>query len=101
MKQDINLTIILKSITDIAKAILRYHYLIFITFTVVGVFIAIYSITNILNLPEDTAYREEQQKNNINDNFDKATIEKINNLRFSNEATTITLPPGRTNPFVE
>lgn len=101
MKQDINFTTILNSLTKTARAILRYHYLIFITFMVIGVFIAVYSITNILNLPEDTAYREEQQKNTINDSFDEATIKKIDKLRFSNEETTIPLPSGRTNPFVE
>ncbi len=101
MKQDINFSVMLQSVTKTIRAILKYHYLIFITFMVVGVFVGVYSITNILNLPEDTAYKEEQQKNNINDNFDQATIKKINKLRFSSETTTTPLPSGRTNPFVE
>lgn len=101
MKQEINFTNIIQSIVGAARAVLRFHYLIFITFMVIGVFFAFYSITNILNLPEDTTYKEELQKNNINDTFDESTINKIDQLQFSDDASPPPLPSGRTNPFAE
>lgn len=101
MKQNINLSVMLQSIGNVTKSILRFHYLIFIVFIVVGMFFAVYNITNILSLPEDAAYKEQQQKNNINDNFDEETIDKINKLRFSSDSTSLPLPEGRISPFTE
>ena len=70
---------------------------------VAAISVLIYSILNvrmIIMLQDDTAYRVKQSANRINGNFDKETINKINNLKASSDSSSIELPQGRRNPFI-
>ena len=57
-------------------------------------------ISTIMQQRDDQAYREKQSVNRIKSTFDKDTIRKVDNLRNSNDGSSIDLPAGRRNPFV-
>ena len=70
---------------------------------VASIGILIYSVMvvqSIIAHQEDGEYRLKQQSNRISGNFDKDTIDKVNNLRASSEDSAIVLPGGRRNPFI-
>jgi hypothetical protein len=57
-------------------------------------------ISGTIQQTDDPTYREEQSANRIKSTFDKETIKKIDNLRNSNDSSSIDLPDGRRNPFI-
>lgn len=87
----------LQKVTDpIAK-----HSAVIIMVAAMSVLIySILTVRDIIMFQDDTAYRQEQSVNRINGTFDKETITKINNLKASSDNTTIELPQGRRNPFI-
>ena len=57
------------------------------------------AVTTIIQRSDDQSYRDEQAKDRISSSFDKQTIQKVDNLRDSNDNSSIELPAGRRNPF--
>jgi hypothetical protein len=57
-------------------------------------------ISGAIQQTDDLQYREEQSANRIKSTFDKETIKKIDNLRISTDSSSIDLPDGRRNPFI-
>lgn len=62
---------------------------------------SVYAVQLILSSPEDSDYRGLLETQGIRTRFDQATIDKVNQLRNSQQAVDLTLPPGRINPFSE
>ncbi len=61
----------------------------------------VYSIQILMTAPSDTEYRDAQLQKNTKTSFDKTTIEQVNQLRTTDDTTSVTLPSGRINPFTE
>lgn len=57
-------------------------------------------ISGAIQQTDDPQYREEQSADRIKSTFDKETIKKIDNLRISTDSSSIDLPDGRRNPFI-
>lgn len=62
---------------------------------------AFITVNSILSQSDDDDYRQAQSEKGVRSSFDQSTIDKINNLRSSSDSSTIDLPQGRINPFVE
>lgn len=65
---------------------------------------AVYSVTQILQHPTDTAYRNEAAAQSVQTSFDEATIRRIENLRASDQSNPnlqFAIPITRANPFSE
>jgi hypothetical protein len=90
---NISLSTLSKSISTFLH---RFHLIIFVVIVVGGLAIAIMSVSSVL---------QESTLNDIGQSpdsqFDTATIKRINQLRTLNDSNSLTLPGGRTNPFVE
>lgn len=70
---------------------------------VAAISVLIYSmitVSMIITVQDDVAYRQAQSQNRISGAFDKTTINKVNNLKASSDGSSIDLPSGRRNPFV-
>lgn len=77
------------------------HLTVIIVVAAIGVLIySILTVRMIVMLQDDAVYRQKQSENRINGNFDKQTITKVNNLKVSSDTSTIDLPQGRRNPFI-
>ncbi len=91
--------------TDAAKnylySVMRFHYLIFILGILGGVAYTVLTINVIVNTPSDEAYRAQQANVLLNDSFDTTTVKKLKELNYSSDPQSVSLPPGRTNPFAE
>lgn len=75
----------------------RYHIIIFTIIVVGGLGFAIYLLNGIVNQPIATT-----STSVTSSTFDKATIEKIQKLRTTNEPPMpLDTSKGRVNPFVE
>lgn len=61
---------------------------------------AIYSLNHILTQPIDEAYRSQQLSGGTNYSFNEDTIKELERLS-KRQNDSVTLPPGRTNPFSE
>ena len=61
----------------------------------------VYSIQVLMTAPSDTEYRETQLQKNTKTSFDKTTVDQVNQLRTTDDTTSVTLPSGRINPFTE
>jgi hypothetical protein len=57
-------------------------------------------ISTIIQQRDDQDYRDKQSANRIKSSFDKDTIQKVDNLKNSSDSSSIDLPAGRRNPFV-
>lgn len=93
-----------QAVTNQFKKLGRHHYFIFIVLLLSGLVVAVYVVNQTLTAPSDKAYREQKIKESLSASFDRATIEKIENLQKSSETGTTPPPaqPGvRTNPFAE
>ena len=78
------------------------HYGIIIFMLAMGTLIyCVYSIQVLMTAPSDAEYRQQQLQKNTKTSFDKTTIEQVNQLRTTDDATAVTLPSGRINPFSE
>ena len=81
----------------VSKIFSRYHVIIFSLTVVIGVSVAIFFLNGLISLS-----KESEPLNVTTTTFDEETIEKIENFSPSSEAkSNFSLPPGRTNPFVE
>ena len=81
---------------------LKNNLSIIVTVLIVGVLgYTFLTISTILTQSDDLEYREEQTKKGIRSSFDQKTIDKIEDLRTSNDSANIKLPSGRINPFIE
>jgi len=92
MKNEIDIGQLLKGFPQFLH---RYHVLLF-TFFVLG---GLAAATFLLYATMIDAQTASQVSSGTS--FDKATIEKINQLKTTDDGATLTLPPGRTNPFSE
>lgn len=74
----------------------RFHLVIFVVLVVGSLAFAVFSVSVVL---------QQSTQNDLsqapNSQFDTATINRVNQLHTSDENTTLSLPGGRTNPFVE
>lgn len=75
----------------------RFHLILFVLVTAGGLAVAIFSLNSLVT--------ESRQETPISTKtqFDTATIERVEELRTQSESANsqISLPPGRTSPFVE
>lgn len=92
-----------ESLSKAIGIIRKSHYVIFaiIIATIVG--LAITTVGNLLNMPNDDAFEQSLTDKRIIENFDKdTTIPRVSELNFSNQSSPVTLPTDqRTNPFTE
>jgi hypothetical protein len=87
--------LIVKSIGRLFK---RFHLMIFFVFVIACLSVAVVLINQILTgAPTDSEYTSSINAGSI----DTATLERIQSLHTSNEATPPQLPSGRYNPFSE
>jgi hypothetical protein len=98
MKNSSNL---LEPIVAISKKILRKSLIIIILLSLFTILYAVYSVNQLLNVPDDEAYRTEKQSDSVRTRFDQDTISKLDRLRARQEQSSPSLPAGRINPFVE
>jgi hypothetical protein len=97
MKNDIDLRKIPKSILVLFQ---RFHTTLFIVFVVTGLSIAVLMLNQLLSDASDTTAKGSE--NISSTEAFQTTIDRINDLHSSAEApSSIPLPEGRTNPFVE
>ena len=90
----------LKTLGDRVTGPIRKHSSFIMWMLALG--LIIYSaimVTMIIQRSDDQDYRNEQAKDRISSSFDKQTIQKVDNLRNSNDNSSIELPAGRRNPF--
>lgn len=82
--------------TAILTFLHRFHLVLFVIVVVGSLAYAILSVSHVL---------EESAKNDLSQTpssqFDTKTIDRVNQLHTSSEASDFSLPTGRTNPFVE
>jgi hypothetical protein len=76
----------------------RYHTIVFTVVVLGGLAIAVLILNGTVN-ESSNSNGYVSTGNSIT--FDKATIDRINNLKSPDQASQISLPDGRTNPFVE
>lgn len=92
---------IFRSIGKVLRPIVRHHAILFTLFALVSMIAAVYMTNEILSRPTDDDYRDTASQEAVQTSFDRNTIERINELRERDETGgDLSLPPGRTNPFV-
>lgn len=96
-----NSSLSLQPVVDILKKILQRHLVIIILLSLFAILYAVYSVNQLLNVPDDVAYRAEKQSDSVRTRFDQDTISKLDRLRARQEQSSPSLPSGRINPFVE
>lgn len=74
----------------------RYHTIMFFLLLGIGLAICMIMIVQIINLSSQT---DMNNVTPINQNFDEATVKRLQELDTSNQNPSI--PSGRVNPFVE
>lgn len=74
----------------------RFHLVLFVVVVIGSLAYAILSVSSVLeqSAKDDLSQTPSSQ-------FDATTIDRINQLKTSDEDSSMTLPDGRTNPFVE
>ena len=88
----------LKRITNPIKA---HHALILFVLLMSVIIYSVISVNSIIQINDDNDYRISAEAKSLTPSFDQATIKKVDELRQSNDNTSITLPGGRRNPFVD
>lgn len=97
MKIDINLSRIVSFVGSIFQ---RFHTTIFIVVIVMGLSYAVLSLSSLLSEAADTTNTTTNLPGQ--DNNDQTTLDRIEELHTSADApSSIELPEGRINPFVE
>jgi len=99
MNTDINLhfspAALKKALT---KFLHRFHVILFVIIVVGGSAIVIFMLNNvIIRSGENDGYTSDTN----NATFDQSTMKRIEELKTRDQNNTMTLPGGRTNPFVE
>lgn len=82
----------------------KHHFFISIIVLLVAISYVVYVMNDTLSNTRDQAYYEQRLGESLKANFDKDTIQKIQNLQKSDEHSAIPpeIPAGtRTNPFAE
>lgn len=88
-------------LTKYAGVIMRHYAIISVIVLFGALFYCLISIQQVLQLSEDADYRETQSQKNTKTSFDQATIQKVKDLKTSNDQFNQALPEGRINPFAE
>jgi hypothetical protein len=98
--KNINLTISPQAIKQaVYQFIHRFHVVIFVVVALGGLAASVFILNTIIVTSGDTRQFLSQ---NARSDFDQDTIKKIKELKTRDQnGDTFTLPPGRTNPFVE
>lgn len=97
----LNIIALKRGLLEVAEAIQRYHVTIIIVIVLASIITAVAQVNTILSRQPDDVYRQSTQQKTLQTNFDKDTIEAINNLRQREDTSSLTLPSGRVNPFTE
>lgn len=100
VKPQLDLRSLSHSFGTITKPIAKHMTFLLIIASAGILIYAILVVQTIITPQDDTDYRQQQQSSRINGSFDQETIDKINNLRASSESSTVELPAGRRNPFI-
>jgi hypothetical protein len=82
----------------------KHHYFIFTVLLVCGLAMVVYLVDTVLRSSADNAYRDQRMSETLKAAFDQETMQKIENLQKSSEASTAppsTAAGSRTNPFAE
>lgn len=92
-----------EQIQQLAKPVVRAHYIIFVVILLAMIGMTVFTVTNLLTQKADPKYEQELNAKRVADNFEgDATIEKIDQLEFSSSNSDIYIPvAGRINPFAE
>jgi hypothetical protein len=102
MKQNFNLNTTTQNLKSTLGKLSKYHYFISIALMIIGVAFTAFSINNILNNPVTT---DTSAHPGFSKNFDTATIQKIKQFKYSDQAPPAPGKPPfrmtRTNPFSE
>lgn len=88
-------------IANIGRSVFAHYGIISFVLAMGTLMYCVYSIQLLMTAPSDTNYRDEQLQKNTKTSFDRKTIEQVNQLRTTDETSSITLPSGRVNPFTE
>jgi hypothetical protein len=102
-KKSLNLELgaILPMLKRVAEPVKKHHALILFLLLMSVVIYSVINVSSIIQMNEDPEYRATAEAKSIKTSFDQATIKKVNELRQSSDNTTIALPGGRRNPFVD
>ena len=92
---------LLKSVKRVVRPF-QAHHTIIMFLLLMGVIIYTVQLVGVVLQPvDDSEYRAEVEAKSITTNFDKQTIEKVDNLKQRDSSGPIELPAGRRNPFVD
>ena len=94
-----SLNTILRTIGKTLRPIVLHHAILFTLFALISLIAAVYTTNAILSQPTDDDYYMTASEQAVQTNFDRDTIEKIEQLRERGEGGNLDLPPGRINPF--
>lgn len=83
------------------KSILSHHAIIVTLIGLLSVVYAVFTINQLLAMPDDDAYRAKKQAETVKTKFDQDTINKLERLRDRQQQITLDLPGGRIDPFIE
>ena len=103
MKEQLSLLISkVKPFLKPLKPIAKRHYFLSLIVILGFLIYAVYAVSQmLLSPPTDEAYRQEKTAKGTKTTFDQATIDKIRELKKSDESSNTQLPSGRINPFAE
>lgn len=89
------------ALTRLMRSVFAHYGIISFILAMATLIYCVFSIQQIFSAPSDQTYRDEQLKKNTKTSFDKKTIDKVNQLRTTQDSAPIQLPGGRINPFTE
>lgn len=87
--------------SPLAKAFRQYHTTIVIVVLSVVVGLAVFSLYQVIIVSTQVGVEGYQPTVRTSDSFDQPTIDRVENLRTSNETETPLQFPTRQSPFVE
>ncbi len=83
------------------KKLLQHHVIIVMLLLLASLLYTVFAINQIISGQEDEEYRAEQQAKTTSTKFDEETIDRIQQLKSTDQTFDLSLPPGRINPFTE
>lgn len=92
---------LLTVLQQVTKPIKAHHALILFLLLMSVIIYSVISVNSIIQINDDTQYRLSAEAKSLTPSFDQSTIKKVDDLRQSGDNTSITLPGGRRNPFVD
>jgi hypothetical protein len=99
--KNINFIALNRSLKKIFEIVQKHHVIIIFVIVFSTLIAIVANVNAILSQPPDENYRLQAEQRSIHTNFDQETIKSIHKLRERQENATLTLPPGRNNPFAE